>query len=154
MRMQEVIAKLREEAPLLEKCAKNTDVLFNKAWGLFDDFRRAESEEGQRLLADAVCAALNEFVGEYRTLRCSVETVCMVNAEYREKLGPGRRKAKSKDAPGQQLLNFGMDFGHPEGSKPVNPAVVGDSAGHGEEHANSTMPPPAAVAEAGTEVRQ
>lgn len=102
MKMQEVIAKLREEAPLLDKCAKDVDETFQKAWGLFDDFRRAESEAGQRLLADAVCAALNEFAGKYRTLRCSVETVCMVNAEYKEKLGP--RKAKPKDDPRQQDL--------------------------------------------------
>ena len=102
MKMQEVIAKLREEAPLLDKCSKSVDATFQKAWGLFDDFRRAESEVGQRLLADAVCAALNEFAGKYRTLRCSVETVCMVNAEYKEKLGP--RKAKPKDDPRQQDL--------------------------------------------------
>lgn len=122
MRMQEVIAKLREEAPLLEKCAKNTDVLFNKAWGLFDDFRRAESDAGRMLLADAVCTALNEFAKEYRTLRCSVETVCMVNAEYKEKLGPGRRKAKPKDAPGQQMLAFGVDLGEaPETPVPPVP---------------------------------
>ena len=102
MKMQEVIAKLREEAPLLDKCAKDVDETFQKAWGLFDDFRRAESEAGQRLLADAVCEALNEFAGKYRTLRCSVENVCMVNAEYREKLGP--RAKKPKDAPGQMML--------------------------------------------------
>lgn len=102
MKMQEVITKLREEAPLLDKCAKDVDETFQKAWGLFDDFRRAESEAGQRLLADAVCAALNEFAGKYRTLRCSVETVCMVNAEYKEKLGS--RKAKPKDDPRQQDL--------------------------------------------------
>ena len=102
MKMQEVIAKLREEAPLLDKCAKDVDETFQKAWGLFDDFRRAESEAGQRLLADAVCAALNEFAGKYRTLRCSVETVCMVNAEYKEKLGP--RKAKAADDSRQQML--------------------------------------------------
>ena len=102
MKMQEVITKLREEAPLLDKCSKSVDAAFNKAWGLFDDFRRAESEAGQRLLADTVCAALNEFAGKYRTLRCSVETVCMVNAEYKEKLGP--RVKKPKDAPGQQML--------------------------------------------------
>ena len=102
MKMQEVIAKLREEAPLLDKCAKDVDETFQKAWGLFDDFRRAESEAGQRLLADAVCEALNEFAGKYRTLRCSVENVCMVNAEYREKLGP--KKAKPKDDPRQQDL--------------------------------------------------
>lgn len=102
MKMQEVITKLREEAPLLDKCAKDVDETFQKAWGLFDDFRRAESEAGQRLLADAVCEALNEFVGKYRTLRCSVETVCLVNAEYKEKLGP--KKAKPKDDPRQQDL--------------------------------------------------
>lgn len=102
MKMQEVIVKLREEAPLLEKCSKNVDIVFNKTCGLFDDFRRTESEEGQRLLADAVCNAFKEFAGEYRTLRCSIENVCLVNAEYKEKLGP--RAKKSKDAPGQQML--------------------------------------------------
>lgn len=102
MKMQEVITKLREEAPLLEKCSKGVDAAFHKAWGLFDDFRRAESEEGQRLLADAVCTAFNEFAGEYRTLRCSIETVCLMNAEYKEKLGP--RTKKPKDAKGQQML--------------------------------------------------
>lgn len=102
MKMQEVITKLREEAPLLDKCAKDVDETFQKAWGLFDDFRRAESEAGQRLLADAVCEALNEFAGKYRTLRCSVENVCMVNAEYREKLGP--KAKRPKDDPRQQDL--------------------------------------------------
>lgn len=102
MKMQEVIAKLREEAPLLDKCSKDVDTTFNRAWGLFDDFRRAESEAGRGLLADAVCEALNEFAGKYRTLRCSIETVCMVNAEYKEKLGP--RAKKPKDDPRQQDL--------------------------------------------------
>lgn len=107
MRMQEVIAKLRDEAPRLEKCAKNTDVLFKRAWGLFDDFRHAESDAGRALLADAVCSALNDFASEYDKLQEAVEAVCTVNAEYKEKLGPGRRRAKSKDAPGQQLMDFG-----------------------------------------------
>ena len=102
MKMQEVIAKLREEAPLLDKRSKDVNATFQKAWGLFDDFRRAESEAGQRLLADAVCGALNEFAGKYLELQRSIETVCLVNAEYREKLGP--RKAAPKDAPGQQML--------------------------------------------------
>lgn len=102
MKMQDVIMKLREEAPLLYKCSKNVDAVFTKAWGLFDDFRRAESEEGQRILADAVCSALNEFASEYRTLRCSVETVCLVNAEYKEKIGPRTKKPKGTEE--QQML--------------------------------------------------
>ena len=105
MKMQEVIAKLREEAPLLDKCAKDVDETFQKAWGLFDDFRRAESEAGQRILADAVCAALNEFADRYRALRCSVEAVCKVNAEYREKLGP--QKPKKAEDPRQMKLDLG-----------------------------------------------
>lgn len=117
MKMQEVIAKLREEAPLLDKCSKSVDATFHRAWGLFDDFRRAESEEGQRILADAVCAALNEFAEEYRTLQCSIESVCRVNAEYREKLGP--RRAKPKDDPRQQDLS---------GFEP-SPSSVADNAG-------------------------
>ena len=100
MKMQDVILKLREEAPLLEKCAKNVDETFQKAWGLFDDFRRAESKEGQRLLASAVCAALDEFAREFRTLRCSVETLCMVNAEYKERLGPRRSAPEQPTLPG------------------------------------------------------
>ena len=102
MKMQDVIGKLREGAPLLEKCAKDVDTVFNRAWGLFYDFRRAESEAGRMLLADAVCNALNEFAGKYRTLRCSVESVCMVNAEHKEKLGP--RAKKPRDSEGQMML--------------------------------------------------
>ena len=110
MKMQEVITKLREEAPLLEKCSKDVDAAFQKVRGLFVDFRRAESVEGQGILADAVVAAFIEFEGEYRTLRCSVETVCLVNAEYKEKLGP--RTKKPKDAEGQQTLpGFEADGG-------------------------------------------
>ena len=115
MKMQDVIAKLREEAPLLDKCSKDVDAAFHKAWGLFDDFRRAESDAGRMLLADAVCAALTKFAGEYRTLRCSIETVCLVNAEYKEKLGP--RTKKPKDAEGQQMLSGLEDKG-------MNPTMV------------------------------
>ena len=158
MRMQEVIAKLREEAPLLEKCAKNTDALFNKAWGLFDDFRRAESDAGRMLLADAVCSALNEFAGEYRTLRCSVETVCLVNAEYKEKLGPGRRKAKSKDAPGQQVMDFDgtQQPGETHGSTDAGSTATADAdaitAAVAEQGDQARVGRAAVVA--GTEVRQ
>lgn len=106
MKMQDVIGKLREEAPLLEKCAKDVDTVFNRAWGLFYDFRRAESEAGRMLLADAVCNALNEFAGKYQTLRCSIESVCVVNAEYKERLGPRAKKPGDSDG---QLMPPGME---------------------------------------------
>jgi hypothetical protein len=112
MKMQDVITKLREEAPLLDKCSKNVDAVFNKAWGLFDDFRRAESDAGRMLLADAVCSALNEFAKEYRTLRCSIETVCLMNAEYKEKIGPRTKKPKG-DERQQELPGLGDEGGSP-----------------------------------------
>ncbi len=102
MKMQEVIAKLREEAPLLDKCSKSVDATFQRLCGLLDDFRSAKSDEGRKILADAIGDEMNVFAGEYRTLRCSIENVCMVNAEYKEKLGP--RKVKPKDDPRQQDL--------------------------------------------------
>ena len=102
MKMQEVIAKLREEAPLLDKCSKSVDGSFQRLCGLLDDFRSAKSDEGRKVLADAIGDEMNEFAQEYRTLRCSIETVCLVNAEYKEKLGP--RKATPKDDPRQQML--------------------------------------------------
>lgn len=102
MKMQDVIAKLREEAPLLEKCAKAVDVYFDRARGLARDLEHAGSEDGRRVLRDELVKALTDFGNEYNQLRCSVETVCLVNAQYREKLGP--RAKKPKDAPGQQML--------------------------------------------------
>lgn len=112
MKMQEVITKLREEAPLLDKCSKDVDATFQRAWGLFDDFRRAESEAGRMLLADAVGMAMNDFASTYRALRCSIETVCMVNAEYKEKIGP--RTKKPKDYEEQPMLpGLGDEGGTP-----------------------------------------
>lgn len=105
MKMQDVITKLREEAPLLDKCSKDVDAAFQRAWGLFDDFRRAGSEAGRVLLADAVGIAMNDFSSAYRTLRCSIETVCMVNAEYKERIGPRTKKPKD-DSRQQDLPGF------------------------------------------------
>lgn len=102
MKMQDVITKLREEAPLLDRGSKNVEESFQRLCGLLDDFRSAKSDEGRKVLADAIGDEMNAFGAEYRTLRCSVETVCLMNAEYKEKLGP--RTKKSKDAEGQQML--------------------------------------------------
>lgn len=102
MKMQEVITKLREEAPFLERCSRNVYEVFQRMCGLLDDFRSAKSDEGRKILADAIGDEMNVFGAEYRTLRCSIETVCLMNAEYKEKLGP--RTKKQKDAEGQQML--------------------------------------------------
>ena len=117
MKMQEVITKLREEAPLLDKCSKSVDDVFQRLCGLLDDFRSAKSDEGRKILADAIGDEMNVFGAEYRTLRCSIETICLVNAEYKEKLGP--RAKKPRDAEGQQMLpGFGDEGGTPMGETP------------------------------------
>lgn len=102
MKMQEVITKLREEAPFLDEYSKSVDETFQRMCGLLDDFRSAKSDEGRKILADAIGDEMNVFGAEYRTLQRSIKNVCMVNAEYKEKLGP--RVKKPKDAPGQMEL--------------------------------------------------
>lgn len=102
MRMQEVIAQLREEAPLLEANSHAVDASFQRVWGLFGDFTQAASPSGRAALAGAIGGEMTEFAKLFRTLRASIETVCIVNAEYKEKLGP--RARKPKDAPGQMEL--------------------------------------------------
>ena len=109
MKMQEVITKLREEAPLLEKCAKDVDFHFERATGLSRDLGYATSDDGRKLLQNELDKAMAEFCVAYRQLRCSIETVCGVNAEYKEKLGP--RTKKPKDAEGQQMLPGLEDVG-------------------------------------------
>lgn len=112
MKMQEVITKLREEAPLLDKCAKDVDFHFERATGLARDLEHVTSDDGRKLLRNELAKAMSEFGGAYRQLRCLIETVCLVNAEYKEKLGP--RVKKPKDAEGQQMLpGFGDEGGTP-----------------------------------------
>lgn len=132
MKMQEVITKLREEAPLLEKCSKNVDGSFQRLCGLLDDFRSAKSDEGRKVLADAIGDEMNVFGAEYCTLRCSIETVCLMNAEYKEKLGP--RTKKPKDAEGQQMLPGLEDEGG-------TPTTVGETETAGESSGMSALFP-------------
>lgn len=107
MRMQEVIGKLREEAPQLETRMDKVNEHFERASGLCLDLEMATSEEGRKLLLKALAAAMADFGCEFRNLRDSVRAVCAVNARYKEKLGVARKR-KNKDSPGQQLLDFGQ----------------------------------------------
>ena len=112
MKMQEVITKLREEAPLLDKCTKDVDFHFERATGLARDLEYATSDDGRKLLRNELAKAMTDFGCAYRQLRCSIETVCLMNREYKEKLGP--RAKKPKDAEGQQMLpGLGDEGGTP-----------------------------------------
>ena len=118
MKMQEVITKLREEAPLLEKCEKDVDFNFERAMGLARDLEYATSDDGRKLLRNELAKAMTDFGFAYRQLRCSIETVCLMNREYKEKLGP--RTKKPKDADGQQMIPGLEDVGG-------TPTTMGDT---------------------------
>jgi hypothetical protein len=108
--MQEVIVKLREEAPKMEIANRRVEAHFARARGLCSDLEMATSDEGRSLLRKALAAAMVDFVAEYEKLQDSIKAICAVNTGYKEKLGVSRRrKTGQKDAPGQQML----DLGHP-----------------------------------------
>lgn len=108
MRMQEVIVKLREEAPKMEIADRRVEAYFARARGLCSDLEMATSDEGRSLLRKALAAAMGDFIAEYEKLQDSIKAVCSVNAGYKEKLGVSRRrKTAPKDVPGQQMLDLG-----------------------------------------------
>ena len=104
--MQEVIVKLREEAPKMETLSETVNAEFMRAKGLCLDLEMAASDEGRAILRKALYGAMTDFETQYAKLQDSVRAVCAVNASYKEKLGVTRRR-KSKDAPGQQMLDLG-----------------------------------------------
>lgn len=104
MKMQELITEFRDEIPKLAKHHKEAGELYRKVWGLWDDYSRCESEEGQRLLIDAAREAMNRFSAAFVDMSVSIEALERLNAEYKEKLGP--RNAGPKEDPRQMELNL------------------------------------------------
>lgn len=110
MRMQELITEFRDEIPKLAKHHQETDELYRKVWGLWDDYARCESEEGQRLLIDAAREAMNRFSTAFAGMSVSIEALERLNAGYTRKLGP--RKAEPKEDPRQMKLELGLSPAH------------------------------------------
>lgn len=104
MRMQELITEFRDKVPKLATHHKEADGLYRKVRGLWDDYSRCESEEGRRLLVDAVREAMNQFSAAFADMSMSIEALEWLNARYTRKLGP--RKAKPKEDPRQMELGF------------------------------------------------
>lgn len=104
MKMQELITEFRDEIPKLAKHHKEAGDLYRKVWGLWDDYSRCESAEGQRLLIDAAREAMNRFSAAFVDMSVSIEALERLNAEYKEKLGP--RNAGPKEDPRQMELNL------------------------------------------------
>ena len=104
MKMQELITEFRGEVPKLAKHHEEAGGLYRKVWGLWDDYSRCESQEGQRLLIDAAREAMNRFSTAFTDMSVSVEALEALNAGYTQKLGP--RKAGPKDDPRQMKLEL------------------------------------------------
>ena len=104
MRMQELITEFRDEIPKLAKHHEEAGSLYRKVWGLWDDYSRCESQEGQRLLIDAAREAMNRFSTAFTDMSVSIEALRMLNTGYTQKLGP--RKAGPKDDPRQMKLEL------------------------------------------------
>lgn len=104
MKMQELITEFRDEIPKLVKRRKETDALYRKVWGLWDDHARCESVDGQRLLIDAARNAMNMFAASFDSMSMSINALERLNAVYTRKLGP--RKAEPKEDPRQMTLGL------------------------------------------------
>ena len=104
MKMQEVITALRKEVPALAKCKDEAGELQRRAWNLFDDLRRCESDEARTLLYDAFGETMNRFGQALVDLYASVERLQQLNAGYTRKLGAKPKKAED---PRQMQLNLG-----------------------------------------------
>lgn len=104
MRMQELITEFRDEIPKLTKHHKEAGDLYRKVWGLWDDYSRCESQEGQRLLIDAAREAMNRFSAAFVDMSASIEALGRLNTGYTRKLGP--RNAGPKEDPRQMKLEL------------------------------------------------
>lgn len=103
MRMQEVIKKLRELAPVAELNVRAACEDFENLRDVLKDTDRTISPVSLRALL-AACSDKADLVFEaLGHARASIDALADVNREYKEKIGP-RGPKKPKDAPGQMEL--------------------------------------------------
>ena len=104
MKMQEVIVRLREHAPVVESCTRSALRGFDSLHEVIGDAMRAGSQESLRTLLSLCLEKSQNIRAMLQNAEAEAEELNRVNLAYREKLGP--RAKKPKDAPGQQVFNF------------------------------------------------
>jgi len=102
MRMQEVITRLRETAPVAELYVHSACTDFESLSDVLKDAGHANSPESLRVLLAACSDKADKVSKALCQARASIDTLAEMNREYKEKIGP--RAKKPKDAPGQQML--------------------------------------------------
>lgn len=103
MRMQEVITKLRELAPVVATNTKSALDDFAQLHLMLSDALRANSIESVRTLVKACFDKAEAVRLGLQWAKDSAEQLQNTNADYKEKIGP-RGPRKPKDAPGQMEL--------------------------------------------------
>lgn len=104
MKMQEVIVRLREHAPVVESCTRNALREFDSLHDVLLDASHTGSQESLRSLL-TLCLEKSRYIRSLlQDASAEAEKLNGVNMSYREKLGP--RAKKPKDAPGQQVFDF------------------------------------------------
>lgn len=102
MKMQEVIVRLREHAPVVESCTRSALRGFDSLHDVLMDASHTNSQESLRSLL-SLCLEKSQYIrGQLQHAEEAAEKLNGVNLAYREKLGP--RTKKPKDAEGQQML--------------------------------------------------
>ena len=106
MKMQEVIVRLREHAPVVESCTRSALRGFDSLHEVIGDAMRAGSQESLRTLLSLCLEKSQNIRAMLQNAEAEAEELNRVNLAYREKLGP--RAKKPKDAPGQQVFDFAI----------------------------------------------
>ena len=109
MRMQEVIAQLREQAPVAANNTSFAETLMCELVGVMEDMRNATTLTACKAIAAEAfkqCAVVQQAI-----VRATVaaKDLQAVNESYKERLGP--RAKKPEDAPGQMEFDLGTTGG-------------------------------------------
>lgn len=102
MKMQEVIAQLREIAPGVALNTKSALNDFDQLRLMLSDSLRANSVESVRALVKSCSDKAESVRLALEWARNKAEQLQQVNAAYKERLGP--RTKKPKDCPGQMTM--------------------------------------------------
>lgn len=102
MKMQDVIAKLRELAPVVADSTSFAEALMCELVGVMEDMANATTLTASKAIAVEALKQAKTMQDSVVAATKAAKELQSLNASYKEKLGP--RAKKPKDAPGQMTL--------------------------------------------------
>lgn len=102
MKMQEVIARLRELAPVAADNTSFAETLMCELVGVLGDLENATTLTASKAVATVALTQAKIVQGSVVAATRAAKELQDLNASYKEKLGP--RKARPKDDPRQENL--------------------------------------------------